>query len=335
MGFEPEPPGSMQPARAQAVASEHVVCAVCGADRPRSYRRAMYRIADVPFDLVRCLACGLVYVEPRPTGATLEALYDDPDYYTHGYNLGVETENYFSRRDELIAQYQETLAEYEREIGMRGGALLELGSAGGFFLEAARRRGWSVKGVELSPPAAEYSIREFALDVHRGLLETAPFPDRSFELVLADNVLEHTLRPDQVLAKLFALLKPGGFLIVIVPAYVNSPWFRALNRARALLPRRFLGPSVLALLKLDGADAGLPYHILEFDRRTLTRLVREAGFEIVTTEGSVPRPSELFKDRSPTLRKRVLRGAFATLDRLMRARLAPAARLRVVARRRP
>ena len=28
------------------------------------------------------------------------------------------------------------------------GDLLELGSAGGFFLEAARRRGWNVSGVE-------------------------------------------------------------------------------------------------------------------------------------------------------------------------------------------
>ena len=315
------------------MASEPVPCVVCKAERTRKYRAGMYRIGETRFDLVRCLDCGLVYVNPRPSGPTLEALYDDPDYYTYGYNLGVETENYFARRDELIVQYQETLAGYEREIGASRGALLELGSAGGFFLEAARRRGWNVKGVEISPPAAEYSVQEFGLDVHRGLLETAPFPERSFDLELADNVLEHTLQPLEVLKRLRALLVPGGHLIVIVPAYVNSPWFRVLMRVRSLLPRRFLGPAVLQLLKFEGQDAGAPYHILEFDRATLTRLLDEAGFEIVKTESSVPLPSDLFKDPAPTLRKRVLRAVFATLDRLMRARILPGARLRVVARR--
>ena len=192
----------------------------------------MYRIGETRFDLVRCRPCGLVYVNPRPDAATLDALYSDPQYYTFGYNLGVETDNYFERKDELIAQYDATIAEYEGEIGRgRGGAdanktageLFELGSAGGFFLEAGRRRGWRVRGVELSRPAAEYSVREFGLDVFRGLLEDAPIPDASIDLALADNVLEHTLRPLDVLRRLERLLKPGGHLIVIVPAYVNSP----------------------------------------------------------------------------------------------------------------
>ncbi|MBL8859891.1 MAG: class I SAM-dependent methyltransferase [Planctomycetes bacterium] len=293
----------------------------------------MYSIGRVRFDLVRCKRCGLVYVNPRPTSAVLEALYDDPEYYTHGYNLGVETENYFARKHELIAQYEDTLAEYERETETRAGDLLELGSAGGFLLEAGRRRGWRVKGVEISPPAAEYSAREFGLEIHRGLLETAPYAEQSFDLAVADNVLEHTLRPDEVLARLHDLLRPGGHLIVIVPSYVNSAWFRGFAHLRSLLPRRFLGRQVLALLKFDGEDAGYPYHILEFDRATLTRLLRAAGFEIAKTEGSVPLPAHLFKDKSPTLRTRCLRFMFATLDRLMRLGLLPAARLRIVARR--
>lgn len=333
MGFESVSRAQTPGARSIDVATEPVACAVCGANDARPYRAGMYRIGDVRFDLVRCARCGLVYVNPRPTSATLASLYDDPEYYTHGYNLGVETENYFERKDELIAQYDATLAQYERETGAAQGDLFELGSAGGFFLEAGRRRGWKVRGVEISPPAAAYSAREFGLDVHCGLLETAPYADASFDLALADNVLEHTLRPSEVLARLHRLLRPGGHLIVIVPAYVNSAWFRAFQRLRSLLPRRFLGKSVLALLKFDGEDSGLPYHILEFDRRTLARLLREAGFEIVVTESSVPLPAELFKDPRPTLRKRVLRAAFATFDRLMRWGLVPGARVRIVARR--
>lgn len=321
------------------VGVERVACVVCGADDARPYRAGMYHIDATRFDLVRCRSCGLVYVNPRPDAATLDRLYSDPAYYTYGYNLGVETENYFERKDELIAQYDATLAGYEREIGLAPGAargtLFELGSAGGFFLEAGRRRGWTVRGVELSRPAAEYSRREFGLDVFRGLLEDAPLADGSIDLALADNVLEHTLRPGDVVARLARLLRPGGHLIVIVPSYVNSAWFRALARVRALLPRRFLGPGLLALLKFEGEDAGAPYHILEFDRGTLARLFREAGLELVRVEASVPLPAELFKAARPTLRTRLLRWAFASVDRGMRAGLLPGARLRFVGRRPP
>ncbi len=312
---------------------EHVSCPACGATRAKPYRANMYRIQSTRFDLVRC-PCGMVYLDPRPDGATLAALYDDPQYYTEGYNLGVETENYFARRDELIAQYESALARYEQETGASKGDLFELGSAGGFFLEAGRRRGWRVKGVELSLPAAAYSIRELGLDVFRGQLEDAPYPEPSFDLALADNVLEHTEHPDQVLAKLGRLLRTGGHLIVIVPSYVNSPWFRALTRLRHVLPRRFLGQHLIRILKFDAEDAGYPYHILEFDRRTLVRLVEAAGFEIVKVEGSVPLPGHLFRVRTADVKTRILRNVFSALDALMRRGLLPGARLRVVARRR-
>lgn len=315
------------------VRTERWRCAVCGANDSRPYRGGMYRLGATRFDLVRCRRCGLVYVDPRPDGPTLGRMYDDPDYYTDGYNLGVETENYFARRDELIAQYERTVGEYEREVGITKGDLLELGSAGGFFLEGARRRGWRVKGVELSKPAAAFSKRELGLDVFEGLLEEAPFASASFDLALADNVLEHTTDPRGVLVKLRELLRPGAALIVIVPSYVNSPYFRLLLAAQKVLPRALLGKQTLKLLKFDGADSGAPYHILEFDRRTLARLLVDAGFTIEKVERSVPLPAHLFKNARPTLSQRIQRGVFRTLDATMRAGLAPGARLRFVARK--
>lgn len=315
----------------------HWNCAVCGADDTKPYRPGMYAIGDVRFDLVRCRPCGLVYTNPRPDGDTLERMYDDPDYYTHGYNLGVESDNYFERQDELLAQYDGEVQAIEAECGLSpsaGPALLELGSAGGFFIEAARRRGWAVQGVELSPPAAEYSIEQLGLPVFRGLLEQAPFEPASFDVCVADNVLEHTTSPSDVLRDLYKLLRPGGHLLVVVPSYVNSAFFRGFRTAGGLLPRRLLGPQLLRLLKMDDDhDGGYPYHILEFHRPTLQRLLSAAGFETVSMRGSVPYPAHLFKEPSPSLSQRGLRGAFRTANTLMGARLAPPARLRALVRR--
>ncbi|MCY2961705.1 MAG: methyltransferase domain-containing protein [Planctomycetota bacterium] len=331
---DPSAAPSARAPRAFPVRTEKVRCVVCGADEARPYRGGMYRIGATSFDLVRC-ACGMVYVNPSPDGPTLGAMYDDPDYYTHGYNLGVETENYFARKDELLAHYDGVVAAYERETGLAKGALFELGSAGGFFLEAARRRGWKVQGVELSPPAAEYSIRELGLPVFRGLLEEAPFPPASFDLALADNVLEHTTDPQRVLQKLRELLRPGGALIVICPSYVNSPYFRAMQLLQKLVPRALLGPQTLKLLKFDGADNGYPYHILEFDLRALRTLAERAGFTVERVERSVPLPAHLFKARAPTLAQRLQRAIFRTLYGGMRIGALPGARVRLVLRPAP
>ena len=316
--------------------AEPVACPMCGQDRARPYRLRMYRMGSMTFDLVRC-PCRMVYVNPRPDGPTLGKMYDDPSYYTDGYNLGVESENYFDRKDELLALYDETVGELERELGVSQGDLLELGSAGGFFIEAARRRGWSVRGIELSPPAAEYSKRELGLEVFEGLLEDAPFEPQSFDVALADNVLEHTLRPDEVLRDLAKLLRPGGHLIVIVPSYVNSIFFRGMLALKRLIPPALLGKELQKLLKFDPEDdergGGYPYHILEFDRQTLVKLMREAGFEIRAVEGSVPLPAHLFKATSLSLRERLLKLTFSTLNGLMGLGLLPGARLRVLARR--
>lgn len=292
----------------------------------------MYLFEGVPFDLVRC-PCGLVYVDPRPDPDSIARMYDDEGYYTHGYNLGVETANYFDRREELVLQYEASARELAREIGGTGD-LLELGSAGGFFLEGARRAGFRVRGVELSGAAAEYSKRELGLDVFHGQLESAPFAPRSFDVAYADNVLEHTTAPGATLGALRELLRPGGHLVVIVPSYVNSVYFRALLAAQSLAPKRFLGAELLAILKIDPrGHSGNPYHLLEFDRRTLADLVRGSGFEVAAIERSVPLPAHLFRAPRPSARTRVLRGIFRSLDRLMRLGFLPGARLRLLARR--
>lgn len=318
------------------VRTERVPCPLCGADRPRPYRENMYAIGAARFHLVRC-PCGLVFVNPRPDGATLGRMYDDPDYYTEGYNLGVETQNYFSRKDELLAQYGGAVAKLERLAGKARGDLLELGSAGGFFLEAARRRGWHVQGIEISPQAVGYSRRELGLDVHDGDLFEAPFAAESFDLAVADNVLEHTTAPQRVLWKLRSLLKPGGCLWVIVPSYVNSPYFRATLIAQRLVPQSLLGPGLVRMLKLDPESdpkrGGYPYHILEFDRATLGSLIERSGFVVEYLERSLPLPAELFKVERPGPRVRLLRAAFRSLDTLMRAGFVPGARLSILARR--
>lgn len=277
----------------------------------------------------------MVYVDPRPDESSLRHMYEDPNYFAEGYALGVETEGYFDRRDELVHHYEAVARELIAETGLHGAELLELGAAGGYFLEGARRAGLRVRGIELSPAAADYARRELYLDVFQGEIENAPYPLETFDLVYADNVLEHTRQPSQVLENLFRLTRPRGYLVAIVPTYVNSIYYRSLLALQNLIPARLLGSDLVRILKISPRDdGGPPYHILEFDDRAISTLIERAGFEIISKSGSTPLPAHLFKAERPTMRTYCLRTAFTIADRLMRIGLLPPARLRILARRR-
>jgi SAM-dependent methyltransferase len=47
--------------------------------------------------------------------------------------------------------------------------------------------------------------------------ESIPYPDSSFDVVFADNVLEHLSAPQQVFSEVYRLLKPGGVFLAKTP----------------------------------------------------------------------------------------------------------------------
>jgi SAM-dependent methyltransferase len=80
--------------------------------------------------------------------------------------------------------------------------------------------------VEPNIGYADYSIREYGLDVKTGFIQEAALPSESFDAVTAWHVLEHTEDPSGVLRRLYECLKPRGILVVEVPnveAVCQSP----------------------------------------------------------------------------------------------------------------
>jgi SAM-dependent methyltransferase len=102
------------------------------------------------------------------------------------------------------------------KLGVKRGRLLDVGCAAGFFLDEARRRGWDAHGCELSAYAHAHATEALRLDVKRsGFLDPAFTPSaESFDVITMFNVLEHIPDPAAVADRLFALLRPGGFLFL-------------------------------------------------------------------------------------------------------------------------
>lgn len=107
-----------------------------------------------------------------------------------------------------------------------GGAqsALEVGCGTGGMLEVLRMLlpGASVVGVEPSAPAALLAESSGCV-VDVAYFEALPHPDASFDLLLALDVLEHCENEKESLDEAWRVLRPGGTLLLTVPA-MPSMW---------------------------------------------------------------------------------------------------------------
>jgi 2-polyprenyl-3-methyl-5-hydroxy-6-metoxy-1,4-benzoquinol methylase len=215
-------------------------CLLCG-------ETSHERLFELARPIVRCRGCGLVYALLE--GAAPTHLYDER------YYKGLVYADYLADRPAIHKNAARVLAELEALVP--GRRLLDVGCAAGFFLEAARWRGWSVEGVEVSAYASEQARRELGLEVRTGSVTDLEEGPARFDAVTLWDVIEHLERPDLALRKVRALLRPGGVLAVST-GDLGSFVARATGRRWRLF-----------------AD---PTHLFFFDARTLGRLLAEAGF---------------------------------------------------------
>lgn len=104
--------------------------------------------------------------------------------------------------------------------GQPPGRALEVGCSAGALLYDLRERGYSGVGVELSERARNIA-REILGDDDRFTVraDMPEGPPESFDLLLAFEVLEHIQRDAEALASWLTLVKPGGRMMVSVPAH--------------------------------------------------------------------------------------------------------------------
>lgn len=251
------------PDRWTASDTEQVDCCVCHVPGLPVY--------DLdPFALVRCPSCGLKFISPRLDPTALKRLYDDVAYFegegsVYGGGSG--------RSPAMLLQQQwmaGRLALADRELGRpaAGARLLEVGSAYGLFLDAARRRGYDVTGVELSGNAAEHARRALGLTVHSAQLAEAPLSG-PYDVICAWDTIEHVPDPVEFWRTVRGLLADDGVVLFSTP-YVSSVPARLLGRRWwTLKPTEHIWHFTPATHRTVAAAAGM-----RVDRTLLNPLAR-------------------------------------------------------------
>ena len=263
-------------------------CALCGQPGVPLYRELADRLFDAPgrWDISRCPspACGLLWLDPMPVEEDIARAYRS--YYTHAPAAARSLPHRARERLRHAAQTGYLASRYggagsrwwQRLLGRiaalhpgwraaadfagmylpvrPGGRLLDVGCGRGDALAALHDCGWSVHGVDIDDSAARVA-RSCGFDAQTGTVADRHFPDGHFDAIVMSHVIEHVHDPVGLLRECRRILKSDGWLVAVTP------------NARSLGHRIFGG----AWRALDP-----PRHLHLFNRPTLDRIARAAGF---------------------------------------------------------
>lgn len=120
-------------------------------------------------------------------------------------------------------------------VPRRDGNILDIGCGAGNMIHHLSRYG-RVQGIEIDPrPVAIAQARGY--DVRLGDATRAiPFPDASFDLVTALDVIEHVDDDRAILREAYRVLRPDGTLAITTPAF---QWLWSYNDVLNAHKRRY------------------------------------------------------------------------------------------------
>ncbi len=222
-------------------------CSLCGSARYKTLLRAKGR------KVIECHGCGLRALDPMPSLSRMIAINEETVHPFFQACLEDESSyrGYFANKlDDLQQQRTE-------------GRLLDVGCGAGFFLDAARARGYDVAGVDLSAVPTAYARDQLRLDVTMGSLYDYRAPSDAFDLITIFQTIEHDPNPAALGAELFRIMAPGGTLMVTTPA--------ADGFVARVMGKRWFGYRNVE-------------HVTFFTRRSLQHALEAAGFEIISLD---------------------------------------------------
>ncbi|MBI2662854.1 class I SAM-dependent methyltransferase [Candidatus Woesearchaeota archaeon] len=202
--------------------------------------------------MVQCNHCSLKYVNPRIKSELI----------IKGYSEGTD-ENFISQAESREKTFDQQLQYIEKIIHKNNsnqkGKIYDIGTAGGSFLQTAKKRGWEVYGTEPNKWLCEWGKKNYNINIQPGNLFANKFETNFFDVVTMWDVLEHVPSPTKNLQEINRLLKPKGYLIINYPD-IGSWLSRAMRRKWIFL---------------------LSVHLYYFDRKTIKKMLEKNGFEII------------------------------------------------------
>ncbi|MBM3253398.1 MAG: class I SAM-dependent methyltransferase [Candidatus Omnitrophica bacterium] len=247
---------------------KYINCKVCGADDFKllgirgnlEYFGASTLKNERPHmitNVVRCKKCDFVYTNPYIITDEAIHFYNNPDTYFS--SVSGNEEKLFKRTLSLLEKFS------------KKGRLLDIGSGKGEFLNLARDSGWEVYGIEMSEQLATYSENKYNLKIEKRPIEEIGYPDRFFNAVTLNMVLEHLEAPNNIIKEAYRILSDEGVILIEVPN-MNSFLLKAI-KLFFLIKGKAWSPFLSPLHK--------PYHSYGYSNSTLKFLLNSHNLKVI------------------------------------------------------
>lgn len=243
-------------------------CPVCGnTELEKSFDAVDHFATKETFPVYDCNACGFRFTNDFPSEDSIGRYYDSPDYISHSdSDKGVVNRLYHYFRKYMLKEKVDLIAAHTEN---KSGRLLDIGCGTGYFLQAAKERGWHVRGIEKNATARESAVARTGavIEDENGLWN---LEEGTFDVVTLWHVLEHIEKLNETLEKLQNILKPDGFAMIALP---NHHAYDA------------------QFYKTFWAAYDVPRHLWHFSSLVVEKLLKKHGLEIIETR---PMPLDAF-----------------------------------------
>lgn len=230
----------------EGVDLERVACGLCGSNdsSPILSSSNIKQRCTREYDVVKCNACGLAFLNPRPSRDTIGRYYSEKDPEKAERKPAFYEKAYFSVFRNIPLKYK--------------GAVLDVGCGSGRYIYTLKETGWDVKGIDIG--YSRYGREVLGLDIREGDLLDADFKPESFDAITFWWTLEHMYDPGSVLKHAYRLLKKDGVVIIGV---------HNIDSLEAQIFKRYW------------FHLFLPKHLYHFSPASLARILKKSGFEAV------------------------------------------------------
>ena len=173
---------------------ENVKCIVCNRNNYKLFTKlSTNEFNHNSFNLVKCLECSMVYLNPRLSARNIKVYYNN-NYRPHNnksnFHLFLQKINHYWKKS-IITGY------------IKGGCLIDVGSGNYNFINYMKTYGWKVDNYD------EYT--------ESTINQLDECNDIAYDAITMWHSIEHIHDLDQILTNLKRIIKPNGLIFIACP----------------------------------------------------------------------------------------------------------------------
>lgn len=233
-------------------------CPICNSPNQVDYMKTLdHFLTQQEFTIVKCVYCGFLFLNPRPTKNEIGKYYESQEYISHSNKKnGILNKLYHLIRSINHKKKYQIITSYIKE-----GSILDIGCATGEFLNFFKGKNWYTTGVEPNENALNFAKENYGLNVYDEEFLNRTDTEK-YDVITMWHVLEHVHDINQRIEQVKNLLNNNGILVIAVP-----------------------NPESYDAQKYQEFWAGfdLPRHLYHFSQKCLEQLLKNYNFNLIKT----------------------------------------------------